>query len=132
MTGKLLRLLATSSFLSLAIATGIAPPRSPIALQPVLAQAEDEETNIRVYQEASPAVVAIEAGNATGSGSIVTPEGLILTNAHVVANTEETVTITLADGRQFTAEVVAFDANGKGVLEAKGAADGKSSLTHLD
>ena len=84
----------------------------PFTNLPAVAQDEDEETNIRVYEQASPAVVAIDAGGATGSGSIISADGLILTNAHVVANASDTVTVTLADGREFTGEVIAFDPNG--------------------
>ncbi|MBT9314939.1 trypsin-like peptidase domain-containing protein [Leptothoe spongobia] len=71
------------------------------------AQGIDEETNVRVYQQASPAVVAIDAGDSTGSGSIITPEGLVLTNAHVVGDATQ-VTVRLADGRQFTGQVIGY------------------------
>jgi serine protease Do len=43
-----------------------------------------------------------------GSGVIVTKDGYILTNNHVVDNAE-TVKVTLQDGRQFTAKVVGRD-----------------------
>ncbi len=71
------------------------------------AQEVDEDTNIRVYQKASPAVVAIDAGSSTGSGSIITSEGLVLTNAHVVGSARQ-VTVRLADGRQFPGRVVGY------------------------
>ena len=71
------------------------------------AQGVDETVNVRVYQQASPAVVAIDAGDSTGSGSIITPEGLVLTNAHVVGGASQ-VTIRLADGRQFSGRVVGY------------------------
>ncbi|ESA33081.1 peptidase s1 and s6 chymotrypsin hap [Leptolyngbya sp. Heron Island J] len=76
---------------------------------PTAAQAQgfDEDINVRVYQQASPAVVAIDAGNNTGSGSIITPEGLVLTNAHVIGGASE-VTVRLADGRQFSGQVVGY------------------------
>ncbi|HBB35334.1 MAG TPA: serine protease [Cyanobacteria bacterium UBA8803] len=76
-----------------------------------LAQDIDEQINIRVYQRASPAVVSIEAGDNTGSGSIISPEGLVLTNAHVVAGFR-TVAVTLSDGRRLMADVLAFGDNG--------------------
>ncbi|MDY6938250.1 MAG: trypsin-like peptidase domain-containing protein [Cyanobacteriota bacterium] len=84
----------------------------PFTSLPVLAQEVDEETNIRVYDRASPAVVAIDTGNGTGSGSIISANGLILTNAHVIADASGAITVTLSDGREFVAEVVAFDAGG--------------------
>jgi serine protease Do len=43
-----------------------------------------------------------------GSGFIVSPDGLILTNAHVVRNASE-VTVKLTDRREFRAKVVGID-----------------------
>lgn len=43
-----------------------------------------------------------------GSGFIVSPDGVILTNAHVVADASE-VTVRLTDRREFTAKVIGVD-----------------------
>jgi serine protease Do len=43
-----------------------------------------------------------------GSGFIVSPDGMILTNAHVVADAQE-VRVKLTDRREFNAKVVGFD-----------------------
>lgn len=75
------------------------------------AQDVDEQINIRVYQRASPAVVSIDTNDGAGSGSIISPDGLVLTNAHVVDNAR-TVEVTLTDGRKFLADVIGFGANG--------------------
>lgn len=85
-----------------------------------LAQMQDQEeaVNVRVYQEASPAVVSIESDEGTGSGIIISPDGLVLTNAHVVSGSEK-VKVTLADGREFEADVVAFGENGLDLAAAK-------------
>jgi S1-C subfamily serine protease len=72
-----------------------------------LAQDNTEETNVRVYEQASPAVVSIDTEKTNGSGTIITPDGLVLTNAHVVAE-ETTVNVVLADGQEMVADVVAF------------------------
>jgi serine protease Do len=48
------------------------------------------------------------AEHGVGSGVIVTKDGYILTNNHVVDNAD-TVTVTLNDGREFTAKVVGKD-----------------------
>ncbi len=66
----------------------------------------DEQVNIRVYQVASPAVVSIEGIRGGGSGTIVDPQGLVLTNAHVVRGSER-VRVALLDGRRFDGRVVA-------------------------
>ncbi|PSB67728.1 serine protease [filamentous cyanobacterium CCP1] len=76
----------------------------------VAADAE-EDVNVRVYRQASPAVVAIETRTGSGSGSIVSEDGLVLTNAHVVRGSQ-TVTVRLADGREFEGEVVAYGQGG--------------------
>src|SRR5580658_8679513 len=44
----------------------------------------------------------------TGSGFIVSPDGYILTNAHVVSNADQ-VTVRLTDRREFQAKVVGVD-----------------------
>ncbi|MGB3533096.1 MAG: trypsin-like peptidase domain-containing protein [Microcoleaceae cyanobacterium] len=72
-----------------------------------IAQDRGEETNVRVYQQASPAVVSIDTEKTNGSGTIITPDGLVLTNAHVVAE-ETSVTVILADGQEMVADVIAF------------------------
>jgi S1-C subfamily serine protease len=71
----------------------------------------DEQTNIQVYRQAGPAVVSIKTGQATGSGSILSADGLVLTNAHVVGSATDAV-VTLADGRQFSGKVLGYGNNG--------------------
>jgi serine protease Do len=46
----------------------------------------------------------------SGSGFIISPDGYLLTNDHVVANASR-VTVTLSDRRQFPAEVIGRDPN---------------------
>jgi putative serine protease PepD len=50
--------------------------------------------------------VALAQGSAEGSGVVLTADGNILTNNHVVAGATGTITVTLADGSQHTAKVV--------------------------
>jgi S1-C subfamily serine protease len=104
--------LALGTAVSLMAVSAIAPNPMPhpLAARVAHAQAEDEGTNIRVYQQASPAVVAIETGSGGGSGSIITADGLILTNAHVVGNAR-VVRVILSDGREFTGDVVGYGEN---------------------
>ena len=56
-----------------------------------------------------PAVVKIQSAHGSGSGVVFTPDGLILTNSHVVASAER-MTAMLPDGRSLRADVVGLDA----------------------
>ncbi len=57
-----------------------------------------------------PAVVRVDVERGGGSGVIFTPDGLILTNAHVVAGTDHP-RATLTDGRSLIADVIGRDAH---------------------
>jgi serine protease Do len=87
---------------------------SAIATFPLVApphvEAQDEDTNIRVYKQASPAVVSIQSRSGSGSGSIIDPKGLVLTNAHVVRGSTS-VNVILSDKRQFRGVVIASSRN---------------------
>lgn len=47
--------------------------------------------------------------NSLGSGVLVKPEGIVITNLHVIKDAEE-IKVVLSDGREFSAEVVVRDA----------------------
>jgi serine protease Do len=86
----------------------------PLLAQPRVADAGTatpagaEATITRAVQQVSPAVVLVETGRGSGSGVIVRPEGVILTNAHVVAQAQA-VTVTLADGRRLPGTIIGRD-----------------------
>lgn len=65
-----------------------------------------------VAQAVSPSIVEISAtsgaGRSTGSGVIITSDGEIVTNNHVVAGAS-TVTVRVGDGRTYRAEVLGTD-----------------------
>jgi len=63
---------------------------------------------VRTVEAASPAVVKIDAGRGGGSGFVFTPDGLLLTNSHVVGEAAH-VTVTLADGQSLRGDVVGDD-----------------------
>jgi putative serine protease PepD len=73
------------------------------------ASASDAGTVSGVAGEVGPSVVEIKAssadGQSTGSGVVISEDGEILTNNHVVAGAES-VRITFHDGKTATAEVV--------------------------
>src|SRR5580692_2812682 len=57
----------------------------------------------------NPGQPHVPSEHGLGSGVIVSPDGYILTNNHVVSNASE-IQVSLNDGRQFTAKVVGTDA----------------------
>jgi S1-C subfamily serine protease len=80
------------------------------------------EAVIAAVERAGPAVVRIELRRGTGSGFIFTPDGLLLTNNHVV-DRDTPVRVTLPDGRSMRADVMGRDADTDlAVLRVDGAA----------
>ncbi|HEX6686213.1 MAG TPA: trypsin-like peptidase domain-containing protein [Candidatus Limnocylindrales bacterium] len=70
----------------------------------------DRSTLSGVATATQPSVVSITAGNAGGSGVVVSKDGYIVTNNHVVeAVGNGSVTVTLSDGKKVKATVVGTD-----------------------
>ncbi|MDJ0578698.1 trypsin-like peptidase domain-containing protein [Crocosphaera sp.] len=79
----------------------------------VSAETAEEKTRIRVYEQASPSVVLILTDKGSiGSGFIVSSDGLVITNSHVIEDSNSPVDIKLADGTKAVADIVAFEPNG--------------------
>src|SRR5712691_3100469 len=78
-------------------------------------QADDDElldaysqAVIRAVEIVGPAVVKIDGGRGGGSGVLFTPDGLILTNSHVVAEAGS-LAVVMPDGGSSRADVVGHD-----------------------
>jgi putative serine protease PepD len=71
----------------------------------------DRSSLAQIAAKVQPQVVVIETGNAEGSGVIITSDGYIVTNNHVVASGNgNTVQVTFNSGKKVTANVVGTDA----------------------
>jgi S1-C subfamily serine protease len=58
---------------------------------------------------AAPSVVAVEHGRGQGSGIIVSGDGYVITNAHVVEGRENALSVRLAGGEELPADVIGED-----------------------
>jgi len=63
---------------------------------------------MRVAERLSPSVASLRARSGGGSGVVITPDGFLLTSAHVVQRARR-VHATFTDGREFEASVVGRD-----------------------
>ena len=65
---------------------------------------------IRAVDTVGPAVVKIDIARGGGSGVVFTPDGLVLTNSHVVDRADR-MSVMLPDGRSMRADLVGHDAD---------------------
>ncbi len=77
-----------------------------------IAQTAEEQIGRSVYKKASPAVVTVKDGRGHGSGFVVSQDGWIITNAHVVEGSPSVVTVEFKDGRKLPADVLGFAKGG--------------------
>lgn len=98
----------------------------PVSQQSAIEQSkqvtlQENSATIDLVKKVGPSVVSINTSTTVqsffgaqeqegaGTGVIVTPDGLILTNKHVVEGAS-TVTVTNTDGKQFEGKILALDA----------------------
>ena len=112
---SLLAAFALTAGLGVAIGSKVGGHSSMALAAPTVATAsagaatQEEQTVISVARSLTPVVVSITVPNyGSGSGAIIRRDGMILTNAHVVANAT-TVRVGLADGRTLDGTVLGRD-----------------------
>lgn len=113
-----------ASLTTLAVIT-VTPLYQPVVaesdrpLTDILSQNSAEQERIRIYEQANPAVVMIQTNRSSGSGFIVSSDGLIITNEHVVRDATSPVTIVLANEQKVPADIVGFADNGLDLAAVK-------------
>jgi putative serine protease PepD len=65
----------------------------------------------KIYAQASPAVVSVRTPSGSGTGFLVDGDGTLVTNAHVVGNSDRVVVKFGPDGRSIDGEVTGTDAS---------------------
>lgn len=82
--------------------------KGTVKTQHPLAQIDPNDPFFEFFRRFQPNVPDEQPVGGMGSGFIVKSDGVILTNAHVVANADE-VTVKLTDKREFQAKVIGVD-----------------------
>ncbi|MGA4994447.1 S1C family serine protease [Nonomuraea bangladeshensis] len=91
------------------------------AASPVFRTVADQLTVAEVAAKVQPSVVMIQGQSAEGSGVVLSEDGLILTNNHVVDGQGTALTVKFNDGRTAKAKVVGTDpATDLAVIRAEG------------
>lgn len=125
-TGRLFPWLHSSSGADAASETHVSGPMGSFHLTEAAAQPAfdgEEQQNIAVYKKALPSVVNITSTEVAfdffygpvpqqgqGSGFVLTKEGLILTNNHVIGNAQR-LEVMLSNKHKYRAKVLAVDKN---------------------
>ena len=107
-------------------------PPAGAPLQASVAVAPKQQGDVAaIYKAASPAVVSIRAGNGSGTGFVVDTDGTVVTNAHVVGDSDQ-VSLQFSDDRTVTADVRGVDTSSDlAVLHVEPARAGTLSALEL-
>ncbi len=107
---------ATGAFDSPSTTETVAGP-GIIEIREVITSADDQTSATAVARKVVPSIVTVDVGAdsggdfvrfGSGSGVVLTSDGLIVTNEHVVADAER-VQVIFGDGRIYEAEIVGAD-----------------------
>jgi len=105
-----------------------APASSPAS---AAVSAKQQGDVAAIYKAASPAVVSIRTGSGSGTGFVVDVDGTVVTNAHVVGDSDR-VEVQLSDDRTVTGEVTGVDTSSDlAVLHVDPARTGKLTALEL-
>ncbi|MBW4692499.1 MAG: S1C family serine protease [Lyngbya sp. HA4199-MV5] len=110
---KYLLLLAFSVWL-VGITTSLAAPLRALdrltTATRLTVDSDQAQTAYQACQTQSAAVVTVYAGNETGSGSILSPDGLVITSNHVIQKRDgQPIVATTANGAQYQGRVIKID-----------------------
>ncbi|MBE9099856.1 trypsin-like peptidase domain-containing protein [Vacuolonema iberomarrocanum] len=124
--------LAVFSLLGLSM---IAAPFAVSSLRTGANSCEGKEVEERLYCEFNAAVVKIEVENGAGSGVIMSEDGLVLTNAHVVQDSTE-VRVSFPDSETggevyVSGEVIAYGEEGLDLAAVQLSGDGFAYVADL-
>ncbi|SDF94655.1 putative serine protease PepD [Lentzea fradiae] len=99
------------------VATSDTPANTTVAARTVSNTSTQDWSTVAA--SVLPSVVQVNVGDGLGSGVVLSADGKILTNNHVVASSGGAVTVKLNDGREVPATVVSTDpASDLAVLQA--------------
>lgn len=101
---------------------------------PSFAYEKDELSNISVYEKISPAIVSVEVqvhdGISSGSGCIINSNGIILTSAHILENSNK-ITVITNNGQTYKARIIQNGTKNKDLALLKIVSDDKFSTVKL-
>jgi S1-C subfamily serine protease len=83
---------------------GVSPPVLPVTVvsDPVVARVDSELVDVNT-------IINDGEGAAAGTGMVLTPSGLVLTNNHVIAQATSIDAVDVGNGQSYTARVLGYD-----------------------
>jgi putative serine protease PepD len=105
--------LVTAVLFGTGVAGGDDQPTSAATTTPAVINASDSKGDLvrSVYAAASPSVVSVRTESGSGTGFLVDSDGTIVTNAHVVGDSQQVKVRFEDDGDLHDAEVLSVDAS---------------------